>query len=144
MNVVDNGKANAGKKTGDTLKSDAVGQRCLTDGDAVDEISNIPRSGHAQCDCNGDQKHLHDAVDAGIGIAVDDITHCIGEQKTRHQQHERTDVDHVRTDARNERCAEIGQEGHREGGGNGFEKGIGIQMIQSVVGKTDDQTAQGG
>ena len=98
----------------------------------------------SQGDGHGDEQHQHQPVQAGVGVAVHHITHGVGEQQSRHQDHQRADdggvgvLDHAHV------VDQVGEEGHAEGGDDGPEELGGIEPVHENVHSQDDEAAKTG
>ena len=110
--------------------------------DAVDGRRHPPCRRRAQRDGEGRQKHLHDAHHAGVGVAVDDVPHGVGDQQSRHQDHQRADDGRVRVIQPPQPRRDVGGHRHQERGEDGAEEGIGLEAIQKAVHKADDHAHQ--
>ena len=109
---------------------------------AVQPGGDAPRRRCTQCNGEGRQQHLHDAVDTGVGIAVDDIPHGVGDEQPRHQDHQCADDRRGHGIHPPQTGRQICRSRHEEGGGDGAKEGVHLQPVQKPVDKTDDQPQQ--
>ena len=91
-----------------------------------------PGSRRAQGDGEGDEDHLHDAEDAGVGVAVDDIPHGVGDEQPRHQQHQGADDGGVRPGQPPQSRRRVGRQGHQAGGQDGAEEGVCLPLVHKA------------
>ena len=142
MDVEQNGEADAADEAPYTLCHKAVVHHAQIDRNAPQSGGDAPGSAGAQGKGGSHQKHLNDPVHTGVGIAVDDIPHGVGEQQAGHQQHQSADGNGV--GIRGNACGSegIGQHGHQEGRGNGPEELVGFQTVQIFIHNTHQQTAK--
>ena len=105
---------------------------------------NAPGRGGSQGQGCGDEEHLDNAVDTGVGVPIDDVPHSVGKQQSRHQKHQSADGDGIRVLGDAHALQSIGQQCHEEGGGNGSEELVGLQLIQIPIHQADQQAAQTG
>ena len=104
----------------------------------------MPRGRSAHGDGERREEHLHDAVDAGVCVAVDDVAHGVGDEQTGDQDHHRADDDRVHIVDQPESGGEVGRYGHGKGGGNGAEKGVGLELVHPAGDEADDKPQQTG
>ena len=102
----------------------------------------MPRGRSAHGDGERREEHLHDAIDAGVCVAVDNVAHGVGDEQTGDQDHQRADDDRVRIVDQPEGGGEVGGHRHGEGGGDGAEKGVGLELIHPARDKADDKPHQ--
>ena len=110
--------------------------------EAVDRLRHPPGRRRAQRDGEGRQKDLHDAHHAGVGVAVDDVPHGVGDQQSRHQDHQRADNGRVRVIQPPQPRRDVGGHRHQERGDDGTEKGVGLHPVHEPVDAADDQPHQ--
>ena len=89
-------------------------------GQTVDAGGQMPRGGGTQRDGQRGEDHLHHPDDAGVGVAVDDIPHGVGDEKSRPRR-------------------DIGRQRHTAGRQQGAEEGVGLLLVHKVGDEADDQ-----
>ena len=120
------------------------GQISRADRCAPDQGGGAPGGGGAKSQGNSYQKYLNDPVDSGIGVAIDNVPHSVGKQKTRYQQHQGADGHGVGILDNADGTHGIGQQSHQKRGGDGTEKLIRFPVIEKLVDKAHQHTAEPG
>ena len=103
--------------------------------------NHTPCGGSAQRQCHSSQKNLHDTVDTGSGITVNDIAHGIRKEQTRHKDHQSADDHHIRIAANLCSAHQVCQKGHGESSSDGAEEGICLHILQKTCHKANQNTA---
>ena len=91
MDVKQDGKTDTANETGKILHPEAPLARADFTGNTPERGGHIPGRGGTQGQRGGDQEDLDDSVDAGIGIAVNDVPHGVGKEQTGNQNHQGAD-----------------------------------------------------
>ena len=112
--------------------------------DAVHPGCHLPRCRGPHRDGKGREQHLHDAVDARVRVAVDDIAHRVRDEKAGDQDHQRADNDRVDIVNEMEAGGEIRGHRHCEGCRDGAEEGIRLPLVHLPRDKADDKPHQPG
>ena len=99
----------------------------------------MPRGSGAQRDGQRREHHLHQPEDAGVGIAVDDVPHGVGDGQARDQHHQRADDGGVRAVHQPQSRGDIGRKRHAAGGQQGTEKRVGLLLVHKAGNKADDK-----
>ena len=109
---------------------------------AVQSRGQMPGSRCSQRDGQRGEHHLHDAENAGVGVAVDNIPHGIGDKQPRHKDHQCADNGRVRTFQPPQPRRRVGRQRHQARGQYSAEKRVGLLPVHKARHQTDDQTDQ--
>ena len=99
----------------------------------------MPRGGGTQRDGQRREDHLHHPDDAGVGVAVDDIPHGVGDGQAGDKDHQRADDGGVRAVHQSQTRRDIGRQRHTAGRQQGAEEGVGLLLVHKVGDEADDQ-----
>ena len=122
VDVEENGKTNAADEGEQALEPHGIGDAGSGYRHPPQNACHIPGTGGAQGNGGSQQKHLDNAVHTGIGVAVENVPHGVGEGQSRHQNHQGADVGGIGVGAEPGGVQTVGQQGHKEGRGQGIEE----------------------
>ena len=144
MDVKENGEADAAYKCCQALHCAGIEDGIGDGGSTPNGNREAPGGGGTQGNAHGNQQHLHNAVDAGVGIPVDDVTHGIGEQQTWNQDHQRADDGCVHIVNQTKGRQRIGNQRGYKGGCNGGEELVCLQIGHQPANHTHCDSADTG
>ena len=144
MNIEQNGEPKASDTGEQALRQNGMVNGRCGNRRAPQPIGKGPGRGRPHRQRRRDQEHLHDAVDTGIGIAIDDVPHGIGEQQAGDEDHQCTDGDGVGIFGDAQSAEGIGQQRHQKGSCDGSEKLVGVLGVQEPDHKPHQDPADTG
>ena len=144
MNIEQNGETKASDAGEQALRQNGMvngrcGNRC-----APQPLGKRPCRGRPHRQSRRDQEHLNDPVDAGIGVAVDDVPHGVGEQQAGNEDHQSADGNGVWILCNAHSAEGIGQQRHQEGSGDGSEELVSVLRVQKPNYKSNQYPANTG